>query len=470
MDIFDIVIVGAGAGAKMIWGAVPGRSVAVVERAMVGGDCPFVACVPSKAMLRSARVWELAASEQHQGLFTGRASPSDAFQLAVQRREKVVHGRDDSINAASLAKTGATLVRGTGRVVRPGVLDVDGQEIGYRELVLNTGSTPVRPDVEGLDAVPVWTSDLALSSFEQPQRLLIIGGGPVGCELAFLYAAFGTAVTLVQRNARLVPKEEPEASEALRDLLVQQGVDLRLGAEVDRFEPCHGGARAFLRDETVDVDVVLLASGRRPRSTGLGLENLGIEPGPSSALQVDNQCRVRGINHVWATGDVTGVAPFTHTAHYQGRIVAANLRGEAIRADYRAIPRAVYVNPVLASVGHTRATAQAAGIDVIELEAPMSQVVRSSTEGDAAGWLLLLTDPARGVVVGATAYGGYAEEWLSEVSLAIRADVPVWVFADVVHPFPTYAEVLENPLWQLAGLLLPPHPTHEATVGLFEPS
>ena len=458
MDVYDVVILGAGAGAKMIWGSVPGRTVAVVEPALVGGNCPFLACVPSKTMLRTARVWELAADPQHAPLFTGRASATEAFEQAVLRREEAVHGRDDTGNAEGLATSGATLLRGTGRLIGPGVVSVDGIKIGYRELVINTGSTPVRPPVQGLEAVTVWTSESAMSSAELPPRLLVIGGGPVGCEMAFLYATLGSRVTLVQRNTRLVPREEPEASEALHQLLTRAGVDVRLDAEVKQVDPVAGGARATLPQDTVEADVVLLASGRRPRSADLGLQALGITPESDGALRVDQYCRVVGTEHVWAVGDVTGVAPFTHTAHYQGRVVAANLRGEAITARYAAIPRAVYTTPVLTSVGHTRASAQDAGIDALAVTVPMSQPVRSVTEGSAEGWLLLLADRARGVLVGATAFGGYAEEWISEVSLAIRAEVPVWVAADVVHPFPTYSEILEGPLWQMAAEVLPHQP------------
>jgi pyruvate/2-oxoglutarate dehydrogenase complex dihydrolipoamide dehydrogenase (E3) component len=457
MDTYDVVILGAGAGAKLIWGSVPGRSVAVVERALVGGDCPFLACVPSKTMLRTANVWSLVAGSAFAPLVTDRATPADAYAQAVRRRDEVVHGRDDSANVAAPEKT-ATLIRGTGRIARPGVLEVNGTQIGHQELVLNTGSTARRPDIEGLNTVPVWTSEDAMSSAELPESLLIVGGGPVGCELAFLYATFGSRVILAQRNDRLIPREEPEAGKAMRDLLTRAGVDVRLGAQVQRFEARDRQARAFLDDDSVTVSRVLLATGRTPNTGDLGLENLGVEAPAHGGLEIDVHCRVRGTEHLWAVGDVTGSAPFTHTAHYQGRIVAANLRGEALRADYSAIPHAVYTNPVLVSVGHTRASAKAAGIDVLEVSAAMSTPVRSNTEGDKEGWLLLLADRARGLIVGATAFGGYAEEWISEVSLAIRARVPAWVFADVVHPFPTYSEVLEAPLWELAPKFVPHQP------------
>jgi pyruvate/2-oxoglutarate dehydrogenase complex dihydrolipoamide dehydrogenase (E3) component len=454
MDAADIVIIGAGAAAKLIWGSVPGRSVAVVEQGLVGGYCPFYACVPSKAMLRSARVWGLGADEQFSGLFTGRSDATVAYQQAVARRERIVHGRDDSLTAAALQKTGARLFRGTGRVVQPGVVEVEGTRVGYRDLVLNTGSTPFIPEVPGLDAVPAWTSEQAMSASEQPGSIAVIGGGPVGCELAYLFAVLGTRVTVIQRNARLIPREEPEASESMAKRLTAVGVRVLLGDQVASAQPSMGGARLTLvGGDRVDAGRVVLAAGRQPRTVGLGLEELGLHVGPGQGIKIDQHCRVVGTENVWAVGDVTGVAPFTHTAHYQGRVVAANLAGRQVRADYRGVPRAVYTTPVLAAVGHTEASARAAGIEPIVAQAAVSDTVRSTTEGSAEGWLKLLADPRRGTLVGATAMGGYAEEWISEVSLAVRAEVPVTAHADVIHPFPTYAEILEGPLWRLAAQL-----------------
>ena len=179
MDAADIVIIGAGAGAKLVWGSVPGRSVAVVEQELVGGYCPFYACMPSKAMLRSARVWGLGADEQFSGLFTGRSDATAAYQHAVVRRERIVHARDDSSTAAALQKTGARLLRGTGRIVQPGVVEVDGTRVEYRDLVLNTGSTPLVPQMSGLDTVPTWTSEQAMSTSEQPRSPSSVGPGRV---------------------------------------------------------------------------------------------------------------------------------------------------------------------------------------------------------------------------------------------------------------------------------------------------
>lgn len=454
MNRYDVVILGAGAGAKMIWGALRGRSVAVVEQKRVGGECPFVACVPSKAMLRSARVWQVLADPQWAPLVEGRVPAAVAYGQAVRRRDTIVHGRDDSGTAAALEKAGAMLLRGTGRVVGPGVLEVDGVPVGYRDLVLDTGSAPVRPQLPGLDRVPVWTSDELLSSASYPRSVLVLGGGPVGCELSFLLATFGSAVTLVQRAARLVPCEEPEASAALLSTLTGVGVDVRLGSQVHEVtRHADGGRFALDTGPAIGAAAVVLAAGRRPRATGLGLDRLGVRLTAEGAVPLDDRCRVAGAEHLWAVGDVTGLAPFTHTAHYQGRVVAANLAGRALRADYRAIPRAVYVEPEMVAVGHTLATARAAGIEPLVASAAMSQAVRSNTEGAAAGWLRMLADPGTGAILGATAVGGHAAEWIGEVALAIRAGIPVPVAAEVVHPFPTYSEILEIPLWELTGQL-----------------
>lgn len=454
-DDFDVVILGGGAGAKLIWGSVGDRSVAVVEQSRVGGACPFVACVPSKAMLRTARVWQLGADSEQSKLFTGRVPAAQAYQVACERRDLIVHHRDDSLNAEALGRTGAVLVRGHGELREPGILEVEGRTLRYRELVINTGSTPRRPDIPGLDLESTWTSDDALSTTELPPSMLILGGGAVGCELAFLFATFGTAVTLVQRGSRLLRQEEPRASATVEQALAELGVTILTNATVTEVVQRDDRACAQLSSgQSVTVDRVVLAAGRLPSSTGLGLANVGLELGAGAAIPIDDQCRVVGAEHLWAIGDVTGRSAFTHTSHYQGRVVAANLRGRSVRADYASIPRAVYVEPTLASVGHTLATARDAGIAPISASAEMrSAAVRSNTDGQVAGWITVLADAATQCLIGATGVGQNAEEWIALVSQAIRASTPVTLLADVVHAFPSFGEVLENPLWELREAL-----------------
>jgi pyruvate/2-oxoglutarate dehydrogenase complex dihydrolipoamide dehydrogenase (E3) component len=314
METYDVIVLGAGAGGKMIWGSVGDLSVAVVEQARVGGDCPFVACVPSKAMLRSARLW------------TGAA--------------------------ASATARGPRAGYGSGSDQRPGV---------------EQGGPPGH-----------CRRDRRRSG---------------GCELAFLFATFGSTVRLVQRNARLVPREEPDASAAVADALAGRASTCACARRSPTPNRTTRACRILDDSERIITDRVVLGAGRRRRSADLGLDTLGVELPPDGAVPVDPRCQVVGTHSVWAIGDVTGIAPFTHTARYQGRVVAVNLTGRAVETDYRAVPRAVYITPTLRSVGRTVASARAAGLEPLVARAQVSQTVRANTEGSVDGRLMLLADP-----------------------------------------------------------------------------
>ena len=456
METYDVVVVGAGSAGEVVAHelAKAGRSVAVVEDLRVGGECPYVACMPSKAVLRSAearhdaqRLTELGAASVVPEL----DDPDAAYRRAAQRRDEIAEDRDDGEAARSLAENGITLVRGRGRIVRAGVVAVGDRELGWTDLVLATGSAPVTPHVDGLDDVPTWTSDQALSATARPAALLVLGGGAVGCELAQVHTRFGAGVVLVEPGEQLAGKEEPSIAARLADVLRDDGVDVRLKTEVRRLEPATSGARAHLSDgDVVDVDRVLVATGRRPITDDIGLEVLGIAPNDDGAIETDERLRVRGQHHVWAAGDVTGIAPYTHTANYQARVLAANLLGEDRGTDYRAIPRAIYTSPAVASVGMAAAEARDKGIDAVTAVMDVGETARSTTEGAGGGRLVLTADRDRGVLIGAAAIGPHADEWLSEATLAIRAEVDLAVLADVVHAFPTFGEALEPPLRELA--------------------
>ncbi|MCU1691258.1 MAG: pyridine nucleotide-disulfide oxidoreductase dimerization region [Frankiales bacterium] len=458
MDSFDVVVLGAGSAGENVATSLAeaGRSVALVETLRVGGECPYVACMPSKAVLRSAEARHDAQQLVDLGGASSRPTLDDdalAFRQAVQRRDEVAEHRDDGGAAGELEEAGVVLVRGRGRVVREGVVDVDGRELAYTDLVLATGSTAVVPDLPGLDRVPTWTSDQALSAQDRPASLLVLGGGAVGVEQAQSFARFGTRVVLVDPGRHLLGKEEPSVAALLGEALQADGVDVRLGVGAERFEPGDdGGARVHLSGGAgvLEVERVLTATGRRPTTEGLGLEVLGIEPDGKGALETDDHCRVVGQQHVWAAGDVTGVAPYTHTANYQARIVSENLLGRDRTADYRAIPRAVYTSPAVASVGMDEATAREQGIDAVTAVMDLGEVARASTEGAGGGRLVLTADRAKGVLIGASAIGPRADEWLSEATLAVRAQVPLSVLTDVVHAFPTFGEAYEPPLRELA--------------------
>ncbi len=381
-----------------------------------------------------------------------------AFAAAAARRDELSQRRDDAGAARSITRRGATLIRGAATITRPGVVTVAGREIGYRDLVLTTGSRPSVPPIEGLTAAPVWTSDQALSEPGRPRSVLILGGGAVGCELAQAYAGFGVQVTLAEPAGQLLPAEDCDIGADMASVLRDWGITVRLGVSVTRLAAAPGGgARAWLAagpggsGSQLEAERVILAAGRAPAAAGLGLEAIGVTLTDSGAVPVDGHCRVPGPPRVWAAGDITGIAPYTHGANYQARVVTENLLGGNRAADYRAVPRVVYTEPAAASVGMTASAAREAGIEVLTATENVADMSRSATDGIGAGRLVLTADAARGVLIGAAAVAPRADEWISEAALAIRARVPLPVLADLVHPFPTFAEAMEVPLRELAA-------------------
>jgi pyruvate/2-oxoglutarate dehydrogenase complex dihydrolipoamide dehydrogenase (E3) component len=458
VENFEVIVLGAGSAGEYVAGelADAGRPVALVEKLRVGGECPFVSCVPSKAMLRSAQVRDEARRLVELG---GASAPAElgsgaaAYRTATARRDELVSGRHDTGHAEEAQRRGVTLIRGTGRVSRPGVLEVDGRELGYLDLVVATGSEPAVPPITGLDTITAWTSDRVLSEPDRPASVAILGGGPIGCEFAQIFTGFGAAVTVIEAAPRLLSNEPPAISEAMAGVLHEAGAHLRLGAAVKAVEPApDGGTRILFEDwPPAEAERLILAVGRTPVTGSLGLDQLGIEPDERGALAVDAYCRVRGHQRVWAGGDVTGIAPYTHGADYQALVITDNLLGRRRKADYRSMPRVVYTQPPMASVGMTEAEARQAGIDVITATADLSGLVRTHTDGAPGGPLILVADRKQGVLIGAAALGPGADDWICEAGLAIRAEVPLATLADVVHPFPTYAQGFEKPLRDLAA-------------------
>ena len=458
MVTFDVVVLGAGSAGKWIAGdlAQSGGSVALIEPLRVGGECPYVACIPSKAMLRSAHVREQA---RHLAGLGAVAAPlaldpdQAAYGAAVRRRDHLSHYQDDSAAAAAIVDRGVSLMRGTGHITGPGRVTVAGQEIGYRDLVVATGSGPAIPPIDGLAGVPAWTSDQALTAPEYPASVIIAGAGAVGCELAQAYAGFGVLVTMIEPGEHVASDEDGAVAGHLAAVLQSGGVIIRTGTGIARVRTGpDGGVRAELEDGSVaEAERFILAAGREPATGGIGLDALGVTPLPSGALSVDEHCRVTGQEHVWAAGDVTGIAPYTHGANYQARVVIDNLLGGRATADYRAIPRVIYTEPPVAGVGLTERKAREAGLDVDTATMDLSHLARVATDGSAAGLLVLVADRARGVLVGASAVGPAADDWITEAGVAIRGEVPLAVLADVVHPFPTFAQAYEVPMRELAS-------------------
>ena len=410
----------------------PDAEVVVVENELVGGECSYWACIPSKTLLRPLEVLERARSAP------GAAEAVSAVDVArVFRWRDEIAEKDDTSQADWLGKQGAELVRGIGVVAEPGLVRVDERELPYDHLVVATGSLPVAPPVEGLAEANYWGSREATSASAVPESLAVVGGGAVGCELAQLYSRLGARVTLVQNGPHLLPRNDPEAGELLAEAFRKEEIEVRLGATATRVEGGHDSSfRLELEGQPpVEAERLLVATGRKPRVEGFGLEQLDVTI-ERQGIVVDD--RLRAGEGVWAAGDVTGVALFTHVGKYQGRVAAANVAGGDHRADYRAIPASVFTDPQVASVGDT------SGKDAATSSWSIESVSRTSTfqKPKRPGILKLYADPERRVLVGATAVGPEAGEWIGQLTLAVRAQVPVDVLRDTIQPFPTFSEAV----------------------------
>jgi pyruvate/2-oxoglutarate dehydrogenase complex dihydrolipoamide dehydrogenase (E3) component len=400
----------------------------LVEHELVGGECSYWACIPSKTLLRPLEV-----------VFRSRMTPgvsSEVDPVQVFKWRDEVAAKDDASQVKWLRGKDAELVRGTARVDGPGRIEVDGQVLDYDELVVATGSVPTMPPVEGLAEVGAWTSREATSASAVPESLIVVGAGAVGCELAQFYARLGTKVTLVQSGDHILPRVDREAGELLADLLEREGVDIRLEARATSVERSSASMRLdFEGDESLEATNILISTGRRPNVDHLGLEKLHVSVA-REGIEVDD--RLSAAEHVWAVGDVTGVALFTHLGKYQGRVAASNMAGRERRADYRAIPAAIFTDPQVASVGDT------SGEGAVTSKWDIRNVSRTGTfqRPKRPGFVKLFADPGRGVLVGAVVVGPEAGEWMGQLTLAIRAEVRVDVLRDTIQPFPTFSEAI----------------------------
>ena len=431
-----VVVLGGGSAGEAFVGAASrldaGLQVTLVERALVGGECTFWACMPSKTLLRAPEL--LAAARQAPGLAEAVTGELDLDRV-FWWRDQVVEGYDDEGHGSWLADRHTALVRGDAVVKAAGVLDVGGREVLYDKLVVATGSRPAVPPIEGIADVPHWTTADATSAKEVPASLVVVGGGASGVELAQLYHRLGARVTIVQRS-RLLTKMAEDAGNLLQDRLEEEGVTVRCGAGVARVDATDDGVTLSLDDgATIAAERLLLAVGRTPTVHGLGLEQIGVEI-TDQGIVVDEH--LAATENVWAIGDVTGVSLFTHVAKYQARVAASNVAGRPRVADYRAVPAVVFTDPQVAQVGTVE------GEELVSASWDVNRTSRSSTyeRPKRNGFVKLVADPARGVLVGAVAVGPEAGEWLQQATLAIRAEVPIDVLRDTIQPFPTFSEAI----------------------------
>jgi dihydrolipoamide dehydrogenase len=366
-------------------------------------------------------------------------------------RDYMIRHLDDTDQVRGYEQAGATVIKGAARLAGPGRVQAGGRLLEAGHIVIATGSQPLRPPIEGLADVTVWTNREATTVRDIPGRVLLVGGSAVGAELGQFYARMGAQTTIVQRGDRLIDREDPRVGELAAQALAADGITVHVGRTAVRARPAGGGAVITLDDGTeVETDVVILGAGRRPDTADLGLDSVGIQPGQRGAIPVDGRCQAG--QGLWALGDVTGVALFTHVAMYQGRVVADNILGRERTAAYNGIPRVVFADPEIAAVGLTAEQARRRGIDTAAAETSLADTITRpwTYERDPRGALGLLADRNRRILVGAWAVAPLASEWIHQAALAIRAQIPVDVLLDQVAQYPTYSEAYLTALEQLA--------------------
>jgi dihydrolipoamide dehydrogenase len=445
METFDFVIIGAGpAGEAAAYEArARGASVAVVDRRWFGGSCPHIGCLPSKSLLHGA-------AEHHAN------AAAYSWDRASKARDYMVNrpadaaAPDDRSHVKRLEDAGAVAYRGTGRIIARGRVEVRHDdrvhEIGGRNVMVAVGSTSKVPSLPGLDRVNVWTNYEATLTRELPKSLVVLGGGPTGCELSQVYVRFGVPVTIVQSGDRLMPTEHPRNSEAVKQLLERDGVTVRLGVRATGARAGAGtdGADVIDLDDgsTAEGHAILLAVGRSFPLDDLGLEHYGLDTSERTVFPRDGRLRIA--EGLWVIGDPAGPELHTHQAHYQGERAVRMALGDAVTPDYRALPRATYTDPEAASVGLTLDQAKAAGVDAVEFVADFGTSSRGYALEETIGHVTVTFDRATRELIGAAIAAPDASAAIHECVVAIRARVPVEVLAETIHAFPSTSRILNG--------------------------
>jgi len=449
---FDVVCLGGGVAGEAIAGGLEGSglTLAVVERELVGGECPYWGCMPSKTLLRSGET--LKEADRARQLAASHVEWELDFPKISKRVLWMARDLDDTRPAAALESTGATLVRGQGKLVDHRTVEVGGERyVARRSVVIANGSTAAIPPIPGLDGIEYWTNRQAAIPREMPISLAVLGGGAIGVELGQAFARFGSKVTVIEAGPRFLGLEEPEAGAALKPHLEADGIAIIVGDPCVGVEKGEGGVVVKMKSGArVTAERLLVATGRRANFEAW--EPAALPRTERGWLKVD-PATLEAAPGVYGTGDVTGIGGFTHLAYYHGQVVARRIRGEDARADHSAVPRVTFTDPEVASVGLSEAAARDKGIEVAVASTDPAESARGYIHDFHGGMLKLIGDRKRGVLIGATLVSPRAGEILGELVLAVKVGTPIRMLADVIHPFPAFNRVLGAALGELAGKL-----------------
>ncbi len=447
MPSVDVIVLGMGPGGEHVAGelAAAGLEVLGIDQALVGGECPYWGCIPSKMMVRAAN---LLADARRVPSMAGSATVSPDWTPVAERiRDEATDNWDDGVAVARFEGKGGRFVRGQGRLLDARSVEVAGARWEARRgVVIATGGVASRPPIPGLESVDVWTNREAVAALTPPSSLVILGGGAIGVEFGQVFARFGSEVVIVESETQLLPRDEPEAASVLSEALQAEGVQVFTGVSATSVAADEGGVRVELEDgESVRGSRLLLATGRRIDLAGIGAGAIGVDE-TGQSLPVDEHLRVTA--GVWAVGDVTGRGAFTHMAMYQANIVIADILGRATHsADYRAVPRVTFTDPEIGAVGQTEAQAREAGIRVTTGSSSVPESARGWIhKAGNHGFTKLVADADRGVLVGATSAGPAGGEVLGLLTLAVHASIPLEQLRSMIYAYPTFHRGVEDAL------------------------
>jgi pyruvate/2-oxoglutarate dehydrogenase complex dihydrolipoamide dehydrogenase (E3) component len=444
-DEFDVICIGAGPAGEAIGVELKrsGLSLAVIEKNLVGGECPYWGCMPSKTLLRSGET--LAEAVRARELAASRVEFDVDYPKVHKRIMWMVRELDDTRAAEAFTKAGHALFRGQGRLTGPRTVTVDDRELTARKaIVIATGAAPQIPVIPGIETVDVWTNREAVLAEELPGRLVVIGGGAVGVEIGQGFLRLGSKVHLFEAAERVLVAEEPEAGMYVQKKLLEEGMEVSCSTTIDRLDVENGEIHVHTKEGgVVACDRLLVAAGRRPNLDGLDLAAAGVMTGDRGWIEVNPET-LEAADGIYAVGDVNGLGGFTHLSHYHGTVVGRRLRGEAARASHRAVPRVTFTDPEVGSVGMSEKVARYQGVNVRVASAEVADSARGSIHGEPGGPIKIVVDDDRKVVVGATFVGPRSGELLTELTLAMRGEIPLPILADTLHAFPTFSRILQG--------------------------